>query len=174
MGLRGRKPVMRSVVIFATRTGTTEKCAKRLAKKMQADLVNLTAHQKCDLSLYDTVVLGCNVRNEKFNPAMLRFMKKHEQELLTKRLGLFICNGFAAGTNRYFMKNVSPYLLNASILYDTLGGEYRLEHAKGFVDRWVLSRCIQAVKDGTGVGPVLSKKKVDDFAAIMMAEKAQG
>jgi menaquinone-dependent protoporphyrinogen oxidase len=49
---------MKTLIAYATKTGTTEKCAKMLAEKLgSADLFNLS-NGTPDLSKYDMVIIA--------------------------------------------------------------------------------------------------------------------
>ena len=53
---------MKTLIIYASKTGTTQKCAKRIKEQLKdATVVNID-NQKEDISQYDLIVIGSPIR----------------------------------------------------------------------------------------------------------------
>ena len=86
------------LIIYAGATGTTEKCAKSLQKKLiSADILDADsrAARKADLSGYESVILGGSVRMDRIHPALVKFYRRRESDLIGKKLGVFLCCAFS-------------------------------------------------------------------------------
>jgi len=84
---------MKILIAYGTRHGTTEACAEKLEQLIEADidLLRLDKGAVCDLSPYDMVIIGSPVYTGRFLRQVNAFMKTHAEELVEKRIGLYIC-----------------------------------------------------------------------------------
>lgn len=85
---------MKTVILYTTRYGATERCAKALADLLdgETELFNLAREsRKVDLSAYDRVICGGAVYMGKVDPALTQYCIHKEPELVTKQVGLFTC-----------------------------------------------------------------------------------
>jgi menaquinone-dependent protoporphyrinogen oxidase len=83
---------MSTLIAYATKHGVTEKCAKELQKRIPggAELCNLK-NGTPDLKKYDSVILGASVYAGMPRKQVKAFAAKNAEELLRKKLGLFLC-----------------------------------------------------------------------------------
>ena len=104
---------MKTLIVYASKTGTTEKCAGIIGQNLKdATIINLSARQNEDVNKYDKI-------------------------LKSKKVAYFICCGFAENYKQFFEQNISKELLEKAITYDTFGGEMILEKQKGF-DKFIV------------------------------------
>lgn len=85
---------MKSLIIYKSKHGTTEKVANYIKDHMpgETSLLHLDKYtQKVSLKDYDTVIIGGSIYMGKIQDRIKAFCKEHEEELLKKHLGLFIC-----------------------------------------------------------------------------------
>ena len=70
---------MRVLIVYAGRTGTTERAAKRLAGEIpHSTLRNLNETGASPERDYDVVVIGSSVRNLEIEPAVRKWLIAHE------------------------------------------------------------------------------------------------
>lgn len=81
---------MKTVVVFASRYGSTASAASSLAQRLNADLVDL-GKAKPDLDRYDAVVIGGPILAGSLPANVKKFCTDNQTVLLGKRIGLFIC-----------------------------------------------------------------------------------
>lgn len=84
------KPIL---IAFATRGGTTQKVAENLARALREHqtLVEVRPiEQVRDLSSYRAVVVGSGMRDEKWLPEAVRFVREHQQALKQVPLVYFL------------------------------------------------------------------------------------
>ncbi|HCO69826.1 MAG TPA: flavodoxin, partial [Mesotoga infera] len=55
---------MKTAVIYATRSGTAEKCSEKLSEMLAGEsaIINITKDSSPDLSGYDAVIVGTSIR----------------------------------------------------------------------------------------------------------------
>ncbi len=124
---------MKTLIIYVTKTGTTEKCANLLAEKLpNCEIVNIKNLAEKDFNSYDTLIIGSPIQMGLIDKQIKQFLVANHDLLLKKPTAYFICCGFTKDVNRYFQENYPADLLTKAIIYDTFGGELNLEKLKGF------------------------------------------
>src|SRR5665647_2783504 len=88
------------LIAYATQYGCTEKCANILSVNLKdssssISVVDLGGKQKISLNDYDTVIIGGPITAGKINTKVKKFCAKNLQELVKKKIGLFICGAAA-------------------------------------------------------------------------------
>lgn len=127
---------MNTLVLYATRNGSTEKAAKRIAEKLGNCDVKNVAKDTFDLSEHTRVVIGSNIRMGTVDRKIRRLLLTQIGTLIEKDLGLFVCCGFPENEETYFKNNVPPQLLHVAKATAALGGEMDMQRLKG-TDRLV-------------------------------------
>lgn len=156
---------MKTAILYATRTGTTKKCAEYLCNALGgAELFDLKT-SRCDLSKYDTVIIGGGVRIGRIAKPASKFLVQNKDALLGKKLGLFLCAGFMDEENikKQIELNFPPELLSHASAAACLGGEICVENLKG-IDKMMVN---MIAKSGGGLADV----KLDYAAADRFAQK---
>ena len=87
---------MKILIAYATRFGTTEKCAGMLAeilkkKNLKVELVDLKKNKKVKPENYDLVVLGGSFIAFRMNSFVRKFVKRNSNALLNTKTGIFMC-----------------------------------------------------------------------------------
>lgn len=86
---------MKTLILFATKHGCTEKAALALAQHLQsADVVNIADHTP-DMGDYADVIIGSSIYVGQINKALSQWLSQNTAALQQKRLGLFVCCGQA-------------------------------------------------------------------------------
>jgi len=84
---------MRILIAYAGKTGTTEKCAKRLCEKLtNATTVDLNL-QTPDIDQFDTVIVGGAIRMGQLHKKAKKFIEQNAVRLQTKKTAYFLCCG---------------------------------------------------------------------------------
>ncbi len=153
------------LIVYGTKTGTSEKCAKYIADRLNepVTLVNARDGIKIDLSPYNTVIIGGSVRMGHITAAVSKFVEEEEGELLTKRVALFLCCGFSDKENidRQMEINYTPALKSHAIAYKCFGGEL---HADGSnkIDKFVAKMAFRADGD-LDLTPEINYRAIDEL-----------
>ena len=151
---------MKTLIIYTSKTGTTEKCAKKLsaALKSETRLLNLRDAAKENLGAYDAIIFGSYIHIGKVPSKLQKFIGKHP-ELMEKKLGLFLCMGDTAEKlDEYLANNFNERFLNHCSVKGYFGGEFNFEKM-GFVIR----KMIKKMSEGKEL-PSVKVENIESFA----------
>lgn len=157
----------RILILYAGKYGCTEKAAMQLQSRLEgAEAVNLRYAKVPELAAYDTVILGGSIYYGRIRKEMTVFTAEHKQELLKKRLGLFICAGMSGEKGEQELKQAYPEIIyNRALAKEVMGDEIYPDRIS-LLDKWVL-RMVKGKEHKTGSG--LSQDKLERFANTMLA-----
>jgi len=84
---------MNTAIIFATKHGCTEKCSQKLANELKDNttILNLESAKEIDLNHFDVLVLGGSIHAGTINRSLKKFIEKNLNQLIEKKVGLFLC-----------------------------------------------------------------------------------
>lgn len=123
---------MKTLIIYASKTGTTEKCAKQINTQLEdSKMVNIL-NQDEDINRYDLIVIGTPIRMGMIDKKIKKFLISNSETLKSKKVAYFICCGFNENWKSYYEQNIPKDLLDSAIIYDTFGGEMNIQKQKGF------------------------------------------
>lgn len=129
---------MRTLIVYASKTGTTERCAGILGQNLRdVTIINLTAIQNEDINKYDLIIIGSPIRMGMIDKRVKDFISKNSKLLKNKKVAYFICCGFSENWKQYYEQNFPKELLDNAITYESFGGEMNLEKQKGF-DKFIV------------------------------------
>lgn len=138
---------MRTLILYATKTGTAEKCAKLLAERLSGAEVRRLGPEPVDLAPWDTVAVGGSVRMGTLHPDCRRFLERQGRELLEKRAGYFISNGMFERGPELLEQLFPQKLRDRALCLASFGGELDLSRQRG-LDKLVARMAVFAMKDG--------------------------
>jgi len=115
---------MKTLIIYATKHGSTQKCAEILAHKFTppATAINVKNMSTKLLSDYDNIIIGTSVYGGKIRKDMSRFLFLNQANLQTRSLSIFLVSGFE--DEKTFEHNFPKSLLNHSIVNAHFGYEF--------------------------------------------------
>lgn len=125
---------MKTIIIYASKTGTTKRCAALLAANLGAencDLFDINSGEP-DLSLYDCAAVGSYLRMGVMDKKISAFLKKRRDELFAMPFGIFLCGCLEDAVSEAIVKNISDDFLERAVSVDFFGGEMHPEKYKGF------------------------------------------
>lgn len=155
---------MKIVIVYAGNSGTTEKAAGVLKRKLKgAELVDLSVKDP-DVSGAGLVVIGSNVRFGRLHKKVRGFVTKNRGVLLGKKVAYFVCCGFPEKQEEYFKESIPKELLDKAVIRDSFGGELNAEKQKGF-DKLII-KMVNKATGGKQEVKLLSDK-IDDFAEVL-------
>lgn len=159
---------MKILVAYASKSGTTAKCAKMLAGYLTgADLVDLTKKTP-DLDKYDLIVIGGSIRMGYIHKTAGIFINEHQQQLLKKKTGFFFCKGFEEDMDELIKDNLPDEVADKAIIIDSFGGELDIEKQKG-IDRFVAKMIIKRVDEQKSPLPRIYTERIKQFAVKLLA-----
>jgi len=80
--------VTKSLVVYASRYGSTKEVAQAIADGLGADIANVL--DQPDVDAYGFVVVGSPIYSGSYLPAMQRFLRHNKAALATKKVAAFI------------------------------------------------------------------------------------
>lgn len=159
---------MNTLIVYATKHGTTEKCAEKLKEELEGEveLVNLEKMNKIDLGRYDQVIIGGSVYAGRVRKPVSQFCMQHLEELNHKRLGLFLC-GIAEGedADKELNSIYPPELLRAAVAKEFFGGEVNIDQMN-FFEKFIMKK----VANTTTNLSKIREDKIMDFAKAMNSQ----
>jgi menaquinone-dependent protoporphyrinogen oxidase len=157
--------MMSVCIVYATATGSTEKCAKALAEKFgePCTLVNIKKDRMPALESFDKIVVGSPIRAGRINGKIKKFCLRNEALLQKKKTALFICCADKDNPMAYFKANFSETLLARCFAALPLGGEMSLEKA-GWFDRLFIKMALRLSKKKGIPLPMISETAVSELA----------
>ncbi len=157
---------MKILVVYSTRSGSTKEIARRIVDKIQAEDVQADmadVKSRPTIEGYDCVIIGASVRAGQVPANIRSFCLRHEQELLEKRLCLYV-SSLARGERAiaYIDANFPPRLVAHSSLSATAGGRIILDEL-GVIPRTMLKIAAKISED---------RDELDDEAIAELAAAA--
>ncbi len=156
---------MRTLILFATKYGSVEKAAGLLKTKLKSevDIVNLKIGPVPSLDNFDAIILGGSIYVGKIQHELYEFCKNNIEQLLSKKLGLFVCAGQTelALQEKQLAHAFPAELVAHACVKETVGDEIILERMS-LMDRWAV-RLIKGIK--------LSYSNISDANLERIAEK---
>ena len=132
---------MSTAIIYSTRHGAAKKCAELLKFKLfGAEIFDLKEKADMDLSGFDTVIIGGSVQAGRVKGALKRFCNNRKEELLKKKLGLFICCMAEGKEAEEEIKNNFPAeLYERAVAKDYFGGIFDFSKMN-FLERFIIQK----------------------------------
>lgn len=163
---------MKILIAYSTKSGATEKCAHKLAEKIQTlgeiKLANL-ADCSPDVNEFDLIITGGSVRMGKLQKETVKFIKKNKKKLFAKKTAHYFCCGFPSKADIVINKNYNYEVLNACICVETFGGEMNIEKLVG-MDRKIAEMVLNNPQTGGGAKPKILNKNIELFAEKLISE----
>lgn len=161
---------MKTLIVFSTKTGTTEECAQLLAQhlgKKETDLVDLKVQKIPDLEPYDCIVLGSRVRYGKVGKQLRNFASLNKQTLLTKKLGIFLCMAIEEDLEKTLKKSFGKKIRAHALVQESFGGTLNLSKMKR-ADKKLAMVILSAFSSQKQEPPQVHTERVERFAEILL------
>ena len=132
---------MKTLVVYATKYGATTKAVEILKTHLKSEvvIVNLKEETHPPLSEFDAVIFGSAVYMGTLRKEARTFMRLHEDELLSKKLGLFLCCGQKESAEELAQKNFPQKIWQNAAAFGFFGYAYQLEKMN-FFERLILKK----------------------------------
>ncbi|MBN2830584.1 MAG: hypothetical protein JXR56_09730 [Candidatus Cloacimonetes bacterium] len=126
---------MRTAVIYASRKGFSKEIASKIARQLDGEVDVLDVRRKPSTQDYDRIVLGGSVIGGEVRHGMKKYAQKHEKELLTKKVALFVCciEQRPENIDKYFRKSFPTALVEHAVTAEQVGGSYVPEKENFFI-----------------------------------------
>jgi menaquinone-dependent protoporphyrinogen oxidase len=159
---------MKTIIIYATKYGFTQKCVENLKEKIKGpvDVVNIKEPVEIKLSEYNQVIIGGPIYIGKMQKEIKEFCDTHVETLRNKRVGLFITCGFLDNFSEHLKNSFPNRLLDVAMVKKCFGGEINITKMK-FLDRLLTKMVIKMVAKEGKEPPKMLEENIDVFAKAM-------
>lgn len=155
---------MKTLIIYASKTGTTEKCAKEINRQLKDSKIVNISNQDEDMTKYDLIVIGTPIRMGMIDKGIKKFLASNIETLKLKKVAYFICCGFNENWKSYYQQNIPKDLLDSAIIYDTFGGEIDISKQKGF-DKFITKMVSKNIDKNKEIK--ILNKNIDKFIKVL-------
>lgn len=157
---------MKTLIVYASTYGFAEKCAMDLSKKLngEVELVNLGKKQIKSVANYDQVIVGGSIYMGQIQKKVKVFCANHQQELLTKKIGLFICCAAYEEAEKQMKLAIPEGIYQKAIARKCFGGIMDIEKMN-FFHKTVMKMVAKSTKDNPPV--VTHLEAIDELAEAM-------
>lgn len=121
---------MKTLIVYSSKHGTTEKCANLIAKDLMGlvEIVNLKNKTCKDINSYENVIIGGSIHAGRLQDEVKKFAKENEEILGNKNIGLFVCcKDEGEKAIEYMQYNLPESIIEKSIIKEHLGHEINLD-----------------------------------------------
>ncbi|GAB6108349.1 flavodoxin domain-containing protein [Fusibacter bizertensis] len=145
---------MKTLILFGSKTGTTELCANKIKEQLancEIDVADIKKSKNLALGQYETVVIGTPLYMGQVTGPVKKYLNLHENELLSKKLHFFVC-GLALGQEGVdlFQKQISSQLFSHASQVKQLGGDIHLEKLNPLY-KWMMKKIMTKEKPKLGL-----------------------
>ncbi|MFW6022809.1 MAG: flavodoxin domain-containing protein [Halanaerobiaceae bacterium] len=156
---------MKILIVYGTKHGSAEKCAKILSERINGDvdLVNLKKKQNINLDTYDNIIIGGSIYMGKIRKEVSKFCIDNKEDLLNKRIGLYIsCMQEGEEAEKELKDNYPDELYDQALATDVFGGEFNFEKMN-FLERMIIKKISG---DSESTSNIL-KDNIEKFACMI-------
>ncbi len=151
--------MMKILIAYAGKSGTTEKCAKLLGEQLPGSVLADLNLQTPDISGFDTVVVGGSIRMGQLHSKAKSFVEQNLQTLKSKKAAYFICCIFAENAEKLFADNFPKELLDCAVGYECFGGELNLEKLRG-LDQFIARMVMKSAEEKRNPPPQINRENI--------------
>ena len=141
---------MKTLIIYATKHGTTRTCVEMLSSQLAGEvmMLDLKEQKTIDMDPYDTVVLGGAIHAGRLDGKIRSFSFDHKDQLLKKKLGLFICGmeDKEEEINKQLYLNYPEDLLSHAVAKTSFGGQLLFSRMAP-ITRWFMQKMSKSKED---------------------------
>lgn len=117
---------MRVLIAYRSKYGTTEACARLLGERIRAEavIVDLARQLWPDAREFDVVLIGGSIYGAKIQREVSTFSDRQREELLSRKVGLFLCSMYQGELAQTQLQGAFPKWLSEHAFVTSLfGGE---------------------------------------------------
>jgi menaquinone-dependent protoporphyrinogen oxidase len=153
---------MRTIIVFSSKLGTTEKCAHKVASLVggEVKIVNLKHASKIDISDYDNVIIGSGFYAGSIPGSVTAFIENCQPALLQRNFGVFMCCLAEGEEAQAQLESAFPEdILQKAKAAVAFGGEANYEKMN-FLFRFILKKATKRKESFS----TLDESKIEEFA----------
>lgn len=156
---------MKTIIIFATSHGCTEKAVGELVPKLSGEVktVNLNKNSSPSVNEFDRVIIGGSIHAGQIQKKVRHFCETRLDALSSKEIGLFICCMYEPEVAREELQNAFPEELHQMAKTEAIfGGEFNFEKMN-FVEKMLVRKIARVSESFSNI----DHESIDRFATRM-------
>lgn len=159
---------MSTLIIYASKHGTTEKCAKNLSEKLteKADLISLKQNTELDISTFETIIIGGSIYAGKIQKEISNFCSQNLELLKNKKLGLFICCMNSKEAEKQIENSYPKELLDIAHAKENFGGEF-LYKDMNFMEKAIVKMVSKSLPKTDSKASTIFEENINKFAELI-------
>lgn len=125
---------MKTLLLYATKYGSTKTCVEYLLPKLQGEVTAVQYSTKTPIMIedYDAVIIGSPIYMGKIPKQLADFAENYEQQLLTKKVGIFLVCSNVRNFKKHLAYSFSFELLEKAEVKECFGGIMDISKLKFF------------------------------------------
>lgn len=161
---------MKTAVIYCSKHGTVKKTTAYIQKAIpDSEMMDLSTSREPDLQHFERIILGASVRLGQINRPMKTFIRQHEDLLLEKTLGLFLCCMQDDMEAQLQFENAFPESLREHATASVLPGGELIFSKMNMFEKIIIRKVTGSGADRS----TLNYQAVDQFIQAMTADAFQ-
>jgi len=156
---------MKTLIIYTTSNGCTEKAVKELSQKLSGEItsMDLKNHPLEPLQEFDRIIIGGSIHAGQIQKRIRDFCSTNLEQLKSKEIGLFICCMYEDEIAQKEIRNAFPEELHQMAKTEAIfGGEYNFDKMN-FVEKLLVKKIAKVSESVSN----LDYDSIDRFANRM-------
>ena len=141
---------MKVLIVYRSRYGATESCARRIASLLGPDVVLRDLRERVpplSPDEFETILIGGSIYGGRIQKEIVSFCEREQDRLAKVRAGLFVCCLFDGERGMAELNAAFPaWLIAHAFTRELLGGEVRLDRLS-FGDRLLVRSLMRPPRD---------------------------
>ncbi|WP_410261841.1 flavodoxin domain-containing protein [Alkalibacterium sp.] len=157
--------MMKTLIVYATKYGSTKKCAHLLGDKIHdhVDYLDLESSVNKDLVHFDTIIIGGPLYMGQIRKDITSFCEEHLEMLKSKHLGLFICGIQEEEVIKdELQSSFPPELIAKASVTAHFGGQFQFEDMS-FFDKAITRKVAKISSDYSDI----REETIKEFAHML-------
>ena len=156
---------MKTAIIYATKTGTTEKVAEALAEKIKGEvkLLPIDNVKPGCLLRYDFVIIAGSIHYGRIQSEIKSFVNKNRATFRGILYGLYIMCMFEDECEEYMKKSFGEDIVENAMITACFGGEVNPNECN-FLTKKLIKANLKKFEDEGKEPPAIRWERVDEFA----------
>lgn len=132
---------MKTLIVYDTRHGSSEKATKMLQQQIDGEVVvhHLKKSNSPGLSEFERVIVGGSIHMGEIQKSVKTFCELNKEELSRKHLGLFLCCMDKERAQEQFEKAYPDVLREKALINALFGGEFIFDRMN-FLERFAVRK----------------------------------
>jgi menaquinone-dependent protoporphyrinogen oxidase len=156
---------MKTLIIYASKYGSAEKCSNLLRDKLndEVEIVNIKKESIPEITLFDNIIVGGSIYMGRIQKEVKQFCLKNISVLKNKNLGFFICcMNENEGAEKQINTSFPEELLKNAVARGYFGGEFKFKKMN-FLEGFIIKKISKTSEDSSK----LLQENINEFAQLM-------